>query len=125
MNKIITIIAFAFAFSLNALGQDAPLDNYIGKYNFPEGSPVPQVELKLVEGVLMGESQMGPVTFKRMEGDMFSIVEHNGVAEFRRNADGKVVAVKVTVDTLVMEGTKEGAALRSIRFNPLSPLRIR
>ncbi len=125
MNKIITIIAFAIALSLSAFSQDAPLQDYTGKYNFPEGSPVTSVELKMVDSVLMGESQMGPVTFKRMEGDMFSIVEHNGVAEFRRNADGKVVAVKVTVDTLVMEGTKEGAALRSIRFNPLSPLRIR
>lgn len=125
MNKIVAIIAFAFAFSLSALAQDAPLDNYIGKYNFPEGSPVTSVELKVVDGVLMGESQMGPATFKRIEKDMFAVIEHNAVAEFKRNADGKVISVTVTVDTLVMEGTKEGTAIRNLRFSPLSPLRIR
>lgn len=125
MNKIITIIAFAIALSLSALGQDTPLQDYIGRYNFPAGSPVPNVELKLVEGVLIGESQMGSSTFTRKEGDIFTIVEYNGTAEFIKNAEGKIVAVKVTVDTLVMEGTKEGAALRALCFNPLSPLRIR
>jgi len=124
MNKIITILAFAFAFSLNALGQDAPLDQYIGKYNFPAGSPVPGFEIKLVDGVLIGESQMGSSTFTRIEGDKFTIVEYNGIAEFIRNAEGNVISVKVTVDTMVLEGTKEGSALRALRFNPLSPLRI-
>jgi hypothetical protein len=125
MNKIITIIAFAIALSLSALGQDAPLQDYTGKYNFPEGSPVPNVEMKLVEGVLIGESQMGSSTFTRIEGDKFTIVEYNGTAEFIRNAEGKVISIKVTVDTMVLEGTKEAAAFRSVRFNPLSPLRIR
>jgi hypothetical protein len=81
--------------------------------------------MKLVDGVLIGESQMGSSTFTRIEGDKFTIVEYNGIAEFIRNAEGKVISVKVTVDTMVLEGTKEGSALRALRFNPLSPLRIR
>jgi hypothetical protein len=67
MNKIIAIIAFAFAFSLSAFGQDAPLQDYTGKYNFPQGSPVTQVELKLVDSVLIGESQMAPLPLSALK----------------------------------------------------------
>jgi hypothetical protein len=124
MKKLFPLLAIAIAFTLNAIGQDAPLDTYVGKYNFPQGSPVPMFEVKIKDGVLFGESQMGVSTFQRVEADIFSIVEYGGTAEFKRNGDGKVVSVTVSVGDVVLEGTKESIQLNSIRFHPLSPMKF-
>jgi hypothetical protein len=124
MKKLFYLIVFAAAISIHATAQDAPLEQYVGKFSFPQGSPVPLVEVKLTNGVLTGESQMGVATLQRIEADNFTVVEYNGLAEFKRNAEGKVIGLKITVDTLVMEGTKEGISLRRIYFAPLNPMRL-
>lgn len=124
MKKLFPLLAITIAFTFSAIGQDAPLDTYVGKYVFPQGSPVPMFEVKIKDGVLFGESQMGASTFKRIEADIFSIVEYNGIAEFKRNGDGKIVSVTVSVGDLVLEGTKENLQMHSIRFHPLSPMKF-
>jgi hypothetical protein len=98
---------------------------YTGKYTFPEGNPVPWVEVKYSEGTLVSESPMGSATLQRIEGDVFAVVEYNGTAEFLRDAQGKIMGVKVSVMDIVMEGKKEG--LQSIKppyYYPLRPLTL-
>jgi len=111
MKNFLLVPFFTLFLCSLAAGQDAPLEQYIGKYVFPEGSAVPWVEVKLTEGVLITESPMGNATLQRIEKDLFSIVEYNGTSEFRRNADGKVTGIKVAVMGLEMEGTKEQTSL--------------
>lgn len=111
MSKVLMLLSFLVSFVIFSNAQDAPKTDYVGKYNFPEGSAVPYVEIKLSDSTLSAESPMGTATLQKIEGDVFSIVEYNGTAEFKRNSEGKVVSVKVTVMGLEMEGTKEGPAI--------------
>lgn len=124
MKKFFLFAALAFSCTISALSQEAPLESYVGKFNFPQGSPVPFVDVKISNGSLIGESQMGIASLQRIEADVFSIVEYNGVAEFKRNGDGKVVSIKVTVNDLIMEGTRENLHLKAIPWFPLSPLKL-
>lgn len=107
MNKLLILFVFSIAFSLPGMSQDSTYESYTGKYNFPEGSAVPYVDIKLINGVLISESPAGTATLQRIDKDTFSIVEYNGVAAFIRNAEGKVIAVKVSVMGLEMEGSRE------------------
>lgn len=107
MRKLILLTCLAALPAIFSFGQDAPLEQYVGKYIFSNGSQVPWVEVKLVNGALISESPQGNATLQRIEKDQFSIVEYNGMAEFKRNAEGKVTGVKVLVMDLEMEGTKE------------------
>ncbi len=124
MNKLLFLFAFSIALSIPGIGQDSTFEAYTGKFNFPEGSAVPWVEVKLNNGVLVSESPNGSATLQRIEGDVFSIVEYNGTAEFKRNAEGKVTSVKVVVMGLEMEGTKESAKFKYLRHLPISPVRM-
>jgi hypothetical protein len=124
MNKLLFLLAFSIALAIPGISQDSTFEAYTGKYNFPEGSAVPYVDVKLNNGVLTSESPAGTATLQRMEGDIFSIVEYNGVAEFKRNAEGKITTVKVSVMGLEMEGSKENPAFKYLKWLPVSPVRM-
>jgi hypothetical protein len=112
------LVCFAFS-------QDNPLQAFVGRYIFPEGNPVPYVDVKLVGEVLVSESPAGTATLQQIEGDRFSVVEYEGLAEFVRNADKKVVSVKVSVMGYEMEGKREEAATLQIqRWHPLYPIPV-
>lgn len=108
-----------------AFSQDNPLQAYVGRYVFPEGNPVPYVDVKLVGEVLVSESPSGTATLQQIEGDKFAVVEYEGLAEFTRNADKKVVSVKVSVMGYEMEGKREASASLDIqKWHPLYPLPV-
>lgn len=124
MNKILFLFAFTIALAIPGIGQDSTYEAYVGKYNFPEGSAVPYVDVKIINGVLISESPAGTATLQRIEGDVFSIVEYNGTAEFKRNAEGKIFSVKVLVMGLEMEGSKEQPKFKYLKWLPPSPVRM-
>ncbi len=108
MKNILFLFTFLLGGLASSIAQKAPVADYVGKFNFPEGSVVPWVVVKVTpDSLLISESPQGNATLSHVEGDVFSIVEYSGVAEFRRNSDGKVNGVRVTVGDIVMEGTKE------------------
>jgi hypothetical protein len=120
MKKVILFSLFVFSGLISAFAQEAPpLDQYVGKFVFPEGSPVPWVEVKVVEGILVSESPMGKANLQRVENDIFTIVEYNGIAEFKRNSDLKIFAVKVSVMGLELEGTKQNLSLTILQLNQI------
>ncbi len=110
MKKIVLVAITLFAaFILQA--QEAPktdsLEIYAGKYKFPEGSVVSQTEVFVDNGNLFANSDMGKSTLKKTDvADVFEIVEYSGLATFKRNADGKIIGVKIEVGEIVLEGTK-------------------
>ncbi len=125
MKKILLSFVFVFSLLVVGFGQDAPLESYVGRYVFPAGNQVPYVDVKLVDGNLFSESPNGVANLKRSEGDLFIIVEYEGLAEFIRNEDKKVVKVKVFVMGIEMEGTKEETPAISRKFwHLLQPLRF-
>lgn len=101
--------------------QDSTLNAYVGKYVFQAGSPAPEATVALEGGTLTISSAIGSATLSKVEGDVFSIVEFNGTAEFKRNDQGKVVAIRVRVADLDLSGTRESLG---IHMRPMLPFRL-
>lgn len=97
-----------FAISLALLAaaqQDSTLQQYTGKYKFPEGSVVTEVTVALENGVLLANSPMGSSELKKTEADVFEIVAYGGTATFKRT-EGKVSGVQMIVGDIILEGMK-------------------
>lgn len=120
MKKTLLIVfAMVFATVLVNAQADSTLKEYTGKYIFPAGSPTPEATISLDGGTMYIASSMGSATLAKVEGDVFSIVEYNGTATFKRNEQGKIVSVLVAVAGMELVGTKEETALYWWRPNLL------
>ena len=121
MKKLLLLSAIAFFGMLVVNGQDSTLAEYAGKYRFPSGSAVPESDIIYSNGTLSIASAMGNATLARVSADTFSLVEYNGLAVFSRNADRKIVSVRISVAGMDLEGTKDIAMLRGFkRYHPLT-----
>jgi hypothetical protein len=87
------------------------LQQYTGKYKFPDGSVVTEITVTIENGVLYANSVMGNSELRKVEKDMFEIVAYQGSAEFKRNTEGKVSGVQIIVGDIAMEGTKTELAI--------------
>lgn len=88
------------------IAQTDSLQQYTGKYKFPDGSVVTEITVTLDSIVLTVSSAMGSSELKRAEGDVFEIVAYGGTATFKRNAENKISGVQILVGDINMEGTK-------------------
>ena len=115
MRKVLFLAITAFAFNLANAQTPAPADSlksYTGKYKFPDGNPVTEINVTIENGVLTAGSALGSSELKHREGDIFELVAYAGTCTFKRNADGKVNKLRVQVNELDMEGEKtEGLSL--------------
>lgn len=93
-----------------------PLQEYTGKYKFPEGSAVTEMTVALENGVLYASSAQGSSELKKIEKDVFEIVAYSGKATFKRDEKEKLNGVKVEVDDLILEGTKEPGNSQSLNI---------
>lgn len=105
MKKILLSLFVTVAFlSVNA--QTDSLQQYTGKYKFPDGSPVTEITMTVENGLLMASSAMGSTEFKPTSTvDVFEIVAYGGTATFKRT-EGKVTGVSIQVGDVNIEGTK-------------------
>jgi len=88
------------------------LQEYTGKYNFPEGSPVTEIGVIVESGVLTATSVMGNSELKKSDTkDVFELVAYSGLASFKRNEDGKIIGLFIQVQDINMEGTKAEPAI--------------
>ena len=111
MKKVFLFILGFIAFN-TAMAQTDSLQQYTGKYTFPDGSPVKEITVVLESGVLTAQSAMGNTELRRTEGDVFDIVAFGGTATFKRNTEKKVIAVQIVVGDVNIEGTRsEGSAI--------------
>jgi hypothetical protein len=109
MKKLVILVVCFCSFLFVKAQQDSLLKEYVGVYKFPDGSPVPSVEITIQDGNLFGNSANGSASLVKMSKDTFSIPSYNGMAYFKRNADGKVNGIKIELTDVTMEGEKEGA----------------
>jgi hypothetical protein len=121
MKKLIFSFLFFYT-ALLASAQTDSLEQYTGKYKFPEGSPVTEIGVVLENGTLTATSVLGNSELKKTDAkDVFEIVAYAGTATFRRNGDGKVVGLRIQVQDVDMEGTRETswaiAHFRNIQLN--------
>ncbi len=103
MKKIFLLFAL-FIFSGVALYAQDSLKVYVGKYKFPEGSVVPEIEVILENGVLSFKSAMGTTPVERNGGDEFSIPAYSGTATFTRNEAKKITGLHIEASGTVLDG---------------------
>jgi hypothetical protein len=103
---VLLLFIMSVAFVADAQQTDSTLQQYAGKYNFKEGSPVTEIVVTVEKGTLMANSAMGASEFKWKEGDVFEVVAYSGIATFRRNDTGKVIGVRIEVGETILEGSK-------------------
>lgn len=100
---------------LNA--QQAPADSlqeYTGKYKFPEGSAVTEVIVTFENGILSASSSQGSSELKKIDKDIFEVVAYSGKATFKRNEQAKLKGVVIEIEDLILEGTKEESSSKSM-----------
>lgn len=102
--------------SVFAQSKDTALANYVGKYTFPEGSFVTAAEISMEGNVLSVSSSQGGSVLEKQGVDTFTMKEFEGSRMvFFRNKEGKVARIKVEVDDILLEGTKEGVPTAWLR----------
>jgi hypothetical protein len=106
MQKLFLSIALVFGFTmLNA--QTDSLEQYTGKYVFPEGSPVKEIGVVVENGVLTATSAIGNSELRKTDTkDVFEVVAYSGTATFKRNEEGKITGMVIQAQDVNMEGTK-------------------
>ena len=116
MKKILLCgLAMLFAFVLYAQDHAIAdtLQQYTGKYKFPDGSIVTEVTVTLDSNSLTISSVMGSSELRKTDRDIFEIVAYGGIATFKRNTEGKIAGLNIVVGDINIEGTKtEGIILR-------------
>ncbi len=122
MKKILlSAIATLFIVSLNAQESPKPsLSDFVGKYAFPEGSVVPEVDVTLDNNALMMSSAAGSSVLTEIGVDSFQIVEFSGIAVFKRGEDKKVNAVHIEAMGYILDGQKKsgGAWIFTVYSKP-------
>ncbi len=121
--KKIFLFLIAITGFLTVQAQNDSLQQYTGKYKFPDGSPFTEVTVTLDSTVLTASSAMGSSELKKIEGDVFEIVAYSGTATFKRNADNKIGAVHILVGDINVEGTKTEGLMINWSFLSVIPLR--
>ncbi|TDO26840.1 hypothetical protein [Sediminibacterium goheungense] len=108
---MLCLLLGAVAF-VQAQTKDSTLNDFVGKYKFPEGSIVTEVVVSMEgEGLIMGSS-VGNSTLVKAGEDLFTITAYDGTAQFKRDANKKVIGVNINAGGYVLEGTKsDGIAL--------------
>ena len=111
-----TLILMGAFLSVNA--QQGPLNDYLGKYVFAEGSPVAEVSLTLEDSSLVVNSAIVTAALEKRGVDSFYLAQFNALVIFKRK-DGKMVE-SVTIFALGTElvGRKESSpvALKEDEF---------
>ena len=118
--KKLFFLLFAVTTVLILHAQQTPppdtLQQYTGKYKFPDGSVVTEVTVALESGMLMANSVMGSSELRKTEGDVFEVVAYGGQATFKRNTEGKISGVQIIVGDIILEGTKTEGIFLAVNY---------
>ena len=107
MKKLLFTLSLLVGFVSANAQTDTLLQQYTGKYVFPDGSPVKEIGVVIQESILTATSVMGNSELRKTETkDVFEIVSFAGTATFKRNGDNKVNAIQIQVQDVNMEGSK-------------------
>ena len=101
--------------SLNA--QDSTLNEYVGTYTFPEGGPVPSVDIKVENGSLVASSTAGSSALEKISRDTFNLVTYDGRVYFTRDSTKKVNGIKIEVQDTILEGKRESVGLAIFNYS--------
>ena len=117
MKKFLLSVIVLFSFlSINAQS-DSTMQKYIGKYKFPDGSPVTEINVTIESGVLTATSAMGSTELRKTDTEnVFEIVVYGGTATFKKDSIDKITTLQILVGDINIEGTKTEGATMAIMF---------
>ena len=102
-----TLILLGAFLTVNA--QQSPLNDYLGKYIFAEGSPVAEVSLTIQDSSLVINSAMGSTMLEKKGVDSFYLATYDALVIFKRK-DGKMVeSISILVQGMELLGRKESS----------------
>ncbi|MBL0883246.1 MAG: hypothetical protein IBJ16_07885 [Chitinophagaceae bacterium] len=97
---------------VHAQDKDSTLQDFVGKYKFPEGSIVAEVTVSIEGAGLAMGSSIGTSALVKIGEDLFSIAAYDGTAQFKRDTNRKVIGVSINAGGYALEGTKsDGIAI--------------
>lgn len=115
--QMMLLFLFSGNFFLAQAQQDSTLQAFAGKYTFPAGSVVSEVTVSLDNGVLSMVSSAGTSALEKIGEDLYSIIQFQGTALFRRDANKKVIGVSIKAMGHELEGTKSEGAPGAANYN--------
>ncbi len=95
--------------SVNA--QTGPLNDYLGKYIFAEGSPVAEVSLTIEDSCLVINSAMGATSLEKKGVDSFYLATYDALVIFKRKEGKAVETISIFVQGMELIGKKEAGAV--------------
>ncbi len=115
MKKLLFLFAgicfFYVAQAQQTPAPDSTLQQYVGKYKFPDGSVIADVTVALESGALSMSSSAGTSPLEKQGEDLYAITQFQGTAKFNRDANKKIIGVSINAMGYVLEGTKaEGSS---------------
>jgi len=115
---ILLLVGFTFFVSKaqtqpSSVTTDTTFKELIGKYTFPDGSAVAEVEVLLDSTGLSMTSDVGTSVLQQLGKDSFALVSFQGVVVFKRDEKNKIKAVIIDAMGYHLEGKKEEVAVIS------------
>ena len=121
--KKIFFLCLAVCLYVTASAQtDTTLQQYTGKYKFPDGSVISEAQITLEGGSLSVTSSAGVSPLEKQGEDLFAITQFQGTAKFKRDANKKVVGVSISAMGYELEGTKVEGTAALIQFQKRNAL---
>lgn len=105
----LTLLLIGAFISVNA--QSGPLNDYLGKYIFAEGSPVAEVSLTIEDSSLIINSAMGSSSLEKKGVDSFYLATYDALVIFKRKEGKSVESVSIFVQGMELVGKKEAGAM--------------
>ena len=113
MKKILFMAFILVGVIASANAQTSPLKDYLGKYVFPEGSPVTEVTFTIEDTVLTINSAMGATALEKKGVDTFYLAAYDAPIIFKRGAGNSVETLTIIVQGMELTAKKEVASAAS------------
>ena len=110
MKKIFLMAVISMGIMATANAQTSNLKDYLGKYVFPEGSPVTEVTITAEDTVLTINSAMGSTPLEKKGVDTFYLAAYDAPIIFKRGADNAVETLTIIVQGMELTAKREAAS---------------
>jgi len=107
MKKFFLLASLLMGIMVSVNAQSSDLKDYLGKYAFPEGSPVDVVTLTIEDTVLVSNTSMGSTPLERKGVDTFYLAAYDASVIFKRDANNVVISVTIAVQGMELIGKKQ------------------
>jgi hypothetical protein len=105
--KKVTLLIAVFIVACFSLKAEESLQQYAAKYKFPQGSVISELNVVFDKGALSASSTLGNSIIEKKNGDHFNLTNYKGTAIFVRNEAKKITGIKVEINGVTVEGTRE------------------